>query len=116
MNVFKRLVFRRMKHAMLLLGSTDKSIGEIANLTDYDPFANFIHAFRMEFGLTPPEWRKQEREAENINPGQINITIVDAAYYLPIRRYTDCYMCYLKILLSNGNFSTETILILVKSE
>lgn len=55
MGVFRRLIFRRMEHAKLLLGSTDKSIGEIANLTGYDTVAGFIHAFRREFGLTPRE-------------------------------------------------------------
>jgi AraC-like DNA-binding protein len=62
MGFFKRLVFRRMEHAKLLLESTDKSISEIANLTGYDTVAGFIHAFRREFGLTPREWRNQERK------------------------------------------------------
>lgn len=46
-----------MEHAKLLLESTDKSIGEIANLAGYNTAAGFIHAFRMEFGLTPRERR-----------------------------------------------------------
>ena len=61
MGVFKRLVFRRMEHAKLLLESTDKSISEVASLTGYDTVAGFIHAFRREFALTPREWRKQEQ-------------------------------------------------------
>jgi AraC-like DNA-binding protein len=63
-GVFKRLVFRRMEHAKMLLESTDKSIGEIASLTGYDTVAGFIHAFRREFGLTPREWRKKEKESD----------------------------------------------------
>ena len=65
MGVFKRLVFRRMEHAKLLLSTTDKSIGEIASLAGYDTVAGFIHAFRREFGLTPREWRKQQQEEDN---------------------------------------------------
>jgi AraC-like DNA-binding protein len=64
MGVFKRLVFRRMEHAKILLETTDKSIGEVANLSGYDTVAGFIHAFRKEFGLTPREWRKQENELD----------------------------------------------------
>jgi AraC-like DNA-binding protein len=62
MGVFRRLIFRRMEHAKLLLESTDKSINEIANLTGYDTAASFIHAFRREFGLTPREWRSREQK------------------------------------------------------
>lgn len=65
MGVFKRLVFRRMEHAKLLLEATDKSISEIARLTGYDTVAGFIHAFRREFGITPREWRKKKKEAYN---------------------------------------------------
>jgi len=65
MGVFKRLVFRRMEHAKLLLSTTDKSIGEIASLAGYDTVAGFIHAFRREFGLTPREWRKQQQKEDN---------------------------------------------------
>jgi AraC-like DNA-binding protein len=65
MGVFKRLVFRRMAHAKLLLASTDKSIGEIANLTGYDTVAGFIHAFRREFGVTPREWRNRQQQEDN---------------------------------------------------
>jgi AraC-like DNA-binding protein len=62
MGVFRRLIFRRMEHAKLLLESTDKPINEIANLTGYDTAASFIHAFRREFGLTPREWRNREQK------------------------------------------------------
>jgi AraC-like DNA-binding protein len=65
MGVFRRLIFRRMEHAKVLLESTDKSINEIANLTGYDTVAGFIHAFRREFGLTPREWRNQQQQEEN---------------------------------------------------
>ena len=64
MGVFKRLVFRRMEHAKILLESTDKSIGEIAMLTGYDTVAGFIHAFRREFDITPREWRKKQKESD----------------------------------------------------
>jgi AraC-like DNA-binding protein len=49
MGVFKRLVFRRMEHAKLPLESTDKSIGEIANLTGYDTVAGLY--MRLEESL-----------------------------------------------------------------
>jgi AraC-like DNA-binding protein len=62
MGVFRRLIFRRMEHAKLLLESTDKSINEIANLTGYDSAASFIHAFRREFVFTPREWKNREQK------------------------------------------------------
>jgi len=64
MGVFHRLLFRRMAQAKLLLETTDKSIGEIAEITGYDTAAGFIHAFRREFKLTPREWRIKEKESE----------------------------------------------------
>lgn len=70
MGVFKRLLFRRMEHAKTLLESTDKSIGEIAALTGYDTVAGFIHAFRREFGITPREWRKKEKESGKDDAGE----------------------------------------------
>jgi AraC-like DNA-binding protein len=58
MGVFHRLLFRRMEQAKMLLETTDKSIGEIAELAGYDTAAGFIHAFRREFDMTPREWRQ----------------------------------------------------------
>ncbi len=69
MGVFKRLLFRRMEQAKLLLETTNKPIGEIANLAGYDTVAGFIHAFRREFGLTPREWRNQEQKEDNEEGG-----------------------------------------------
>jgi AraC-like DNA-binding protein len=59
MGVFHRLLFRRMEQAKMLLETTYKSIGEIADLAGYDTAAGFIHAFRREFDMTPREWRQQ---------------------------------------------------------
>jgi len=64
MGVFHRLLFRRMAEAKLLLETTHKSIGEIAEIAGYDTAAGFIHAFRREFKLTPREWRNKEKENE----------------------------------------------------
>ena len=55
MGVFHRLLFFLMERAKILLESTDKSIGEIAELAGYDTAPGFIHAFRREFGITPRE-------------------------------------------------------------
>ena len=65
MGVFHRLLFLRMEHAKSLLETTNKSIGEIAELAGYDTAAGFIHAFRRKFGITPREWRKQAADKEN---------------------------------------------------
>ncbi len=54
-----------MEHAKTLLETTQKSIGEIAELAGYDTAAGFIHAFRREFGNTPREWRLQVNDKEN---------------------------------------------------
>lgn len=65
MGVFHRLLFLRMEHAKTLLETTNKSIGEIAELAGYDTAAGFIHAFRREFGITPREWRQQANDKDN---------------------------------------------------
>lgn len=62
MGVFQRLLHKRMAHAKLLLQTTNKSIGEVADLAGYDTVAGFIHAFRKRFGMTPREWRNQQKE------------------------------------------------------
>ena len=64
MGVFRRLLFLRMEHAKTLLETTDKTIGEIANLAGYDTAAGFIHAFRREFDMTPREWRNQQTDRD----------------------------------------------------
>ena len=64
MGVFQRLLFRRMEQAKILLETTGKSIGEIAELAGYDTAAGFIHAFRREFEMTPREWRNKQKESE----------------------------------------------------
>jgi len=64
-GVFHRLLFLRMEHAKTLLETTDKSIGEIAELAGYDTAAGFIHAFRRKFGITPREWRLKARDKDN---------------------------------------------------
>jgi AraC-like DNA-binding protein len=51
-----------MEHAKLLLQTTNKSIGNVADLAGYDTVAGFIHAFRKRFGVTPREWRNQRKE------------------------------------------------------
>lgn len=59
MGAFHRLIFRRMENAKTLLETTNKSIGEIAQLTGYDSASSFINSFRREFNKTPREWRKE---------------------------------------------------------
>jgi AraC-like DNA-binding protein len=66
MGAFSRLLFRRMEHAKMLLETTNKSIGEIAELTGYDTAAGFINAFRKKFDMTPREWRMQSRNQNNL--------------------------------------------------
>jgi AraC-like DNA-binding protein len=61
MGVFHRLLLRRMEQAKLLLETTDKSIGEIAEIAGYDTVAGFIHAFRRESNSTPREWRNKQK-------------------------------------------------------
>lgn len=64
MGVFHRLLFLRMEQAKTLLETTNKSIGEIAELAGYDTAAGFIHAFRREFGVTPREWRQEASDTD----------------------------------------------------
>lgn len=65
MGVFHRLLFRRMEQAKILLETTNKSIGEIAELAGYDTAAGFIHAFRREFEMTPREWRNKQTKSDD---------------------------------------------------
>lgn len=56
-NVFDRLIQRRMEHSKKLLKSTDLSIEEVARQTGFDSAADFINSFRKRFGNTPREFR-----------------------------------------------------------
>ncbi len=60
-GVFQRLLLRRMDRAKLLLEKTDKPIKDVSELAGYDTLAGFITAFRKRFGITPREWRRQQR-------------------------------------------------------
>lgn len=58
MGMFEYLLQARMIEARRLILETDKPLKEIASLTGYEYFTNFIAAFRNYFGYTPGELRR----------------------------------------------------------
>lgn len=59
MGVFEYLLQARMIEARRLILETQRPLKEIASLTGYEYFTNFIAAFRNYFGYTPGEIRRK---------------------------------------------------------
>ena len=55
----------RMVNAQSLLENTDYNIGEIAEIVGYDNQLYFSRVFKKEFGLSPAQYRKQNRPGED---------------------------------------------------
>lgn len=51
----------RISHACRLLDSTDRSIAKICDASGYSNVANFNRQFLAEMGMTPSEYRKQDK-------------------------------------------------------
>ena len=58
MNFHRYLVKYRLRHAALLLVSTDKPVNEIADAVGYVDYRYFRKLFKQEYGMTPSEYRK----------------------------------------------------------
>lgn len=61
MGMFEYLLQARMIEARRLILETDKPLKEIASLTGYEYFTNFIAAFRNYFGYTPASLRRNKQ-------------------------------------------------------
>jgi AraC-like DNA-binding protein len=59
MGMFEYLLQARMLEARRLILETDKPLKEIASLTGYEYFTNFIAAFRNYFSYTPASLRRK---------------------------------------------------------
>ncbi len=61
-TVMAYIGYRRLKRAVWLLRTTDKSVLDIALEVGYASHEGFIKAFKKEYGVTPSEYRHQHRE------------------------------------------------------
>lgn len=59
MGYNQKLISARMDHATWLLRTTQKQIGEIAELVGYSSEAAFYQVFRRHFNLTPKQYRSR---------------------------------------------------------
>ena len=48
---------RKTEYAKLLLSTTDKSVGEIAEACGYSDFTTFYRAFKSQTGVSPKNWK-----------------------------------------------------------
>ena len=55
----KWLLGRRLQHAQILLGTSDKSVSEIAFESGFENASHFSRAFKQVFGSSPVRHRKQ---------------------------------------------------------
>ena len=58
-TVNRWIIERRMAEALLLLGSTDRSVEQIATTVGYQNTCHFFRQFRQYQGTTPQAWRKK---------------------------------------------------------
>jgi AraC-like DNA-binding protein len=60
LGISPRKVINRMltQESKILLGSTNKTLSEIAYLLRFDDQAHFSHFMKIQTGSTPTEWRK----------------------------------------------------------
>ncbi len=61
MGMFEYLLQARMIEARRLILETSKPLKEVASLTGYEYFTNFIAAFRNYFGYTPASLRRNQQ-------------------------------------------------------
>ncbi len=61
-TVMAYVSYRRLKNAVQLLRTTDKSVLEIALEVGYTSHEGFTKAFKKEYGVTPSEYRQQHKE------------------------------------------------------
>lgn len=58
----------RLKDAIRLLGSSNRSIEDIATWMGFTEPANFTHAFRKWTGMTPSQWRENHKNSLSSQP------------------------------------------------
>jgi AraC-like DNA-binding protein len=60
------IIQRRFQTAKYLLHNTTNSIEEISEYVGYDSIYNFSKDFKNLFGVSPSEWRKEERTSHRV--------------------------------------------------
>ena len=55
----------RLKRGKQLLEQTDKQVSEIAYEVGYNTVKRFTENFKQEYGATPSEYRKQNKDRKN---------------------------------------------------
>lgn len=61
-TIIEYITDTRMKNACVLLESTDKTVGEIAESIGYGDALYFSRVFRLRYGLAPSIWRKNHKK------------------------------------------------------
>ncbi len=61
-TVMSYINYNRIKHASLLLRTTDAGVLDIALNVGYDSHEGFIKAFKKFYGITPTEYRKKNKD------------------------------------------------------
>ncbi len=64
MNFVNYLKDIRLKEALNLLSSTDDKVIDIARTVGYDNYKHFLKLFRLEYGVSPTEYRKNMQKDE----------------------------------------------------
>lgn len=64
LNFNDYLTDRRMRRAALLISSTDYKLHEIASMIGYDNINYFLRRFRIFYGCTPTQYKKQHSEVK----------------------------------------------------
>ncbi len=64
-TIFDFITVRRLKEAVLMLSSSDRSLDYIAASVGYSNKSYFIRKFKQKYGITPHQYRKQLRQ---LNP------------------------------------------------
>ena len=62
----EKLVFARLDRAAWLLRHTDLTVGQVASQVGYTVSSSFYHVFRQHFGITPEQYRKENRSKEEL--------------------------------------------------
>ena len=65
MSFQQKLLQSRMENAKYLLRATDKPVSEIAGIIGYADTTAFSRGFRQNTGLTPVQYRTQEKKRKN---------------------------------------------------
>ena len=67
MSYIEYLTRLRLGKACILLRTTEKNIGEVAELVGYASAANFRRAFRARYGISASDYRKKEMKGREEN-------------------------------------------------